>query len=477
MDPIRLQKSLDDIVNLVCNMTRIMKEKPVDYPHSNYMSHSAYNPRPEPRPQRPHLESPYRLPTFDGSLDVYRFREWVRQLDDYFESCHIPESHQINIAKSHLKGRALQFWARLEDHRESRGNLELEVSFNINPTFNIKDLIFSVGPNFKGIKMLPPGPHFVYYCSSNNSNHLSLFSVSLFSIDATPIFQFFLTAFSIEEQLIKVSEDEECRYSEMVKQMEFDQHLGPYPLDHYGNWKHLSCYISESTISRIEPIGAEISIVHESVLFDQGKKSEMEKRWLVQLKNSSFSECSLEKSVKRRCFYTTIPKIVKSKNITGEELTALNLDKTKLLENILMTNFGGEEDLLLGELQFSFIAFMMGQSLEAFMQWKDLVSLLFSCTEAFIRVIYFQLKHGFHKEQKGDIVDKGLSLFLDDEWFSKDIFLYRLCMTKKLKKFLETTLGWDFVVLDPMLDEDDEFAPVVVPFNEAAPMSDEAPAD
>ncbi|KAI0513919.1 hypothetical protein KFK09_009951 [Dendrobium nobile] len=372
--------------------------------------------------------------------------------------------------------------------------------------FGIDTQIFSVGPNFKGIKMLPPGPHFVYYCSSNKEGH-----------EFSPTISFFLTIhpFEIivrkwcprEEQLIKVSEDEECRYSEMVKHMEFDQHLGPYPLDHYGNWKHLSCYISESTISRIEPIGAEISILHESVLFDQGQKSEMEKSWLVQLKNSSFSECSLEKNVKRRCFYTTIPKIVKSKNTTGEELTALNLDKTKLLENILMTNFGGEEDLLLGELQFSFIAFMMGQSLEAFMQWKDLVSLLFSCTEAplrmrsqlftkFIRVIYFQLKHGFHKEQKGDIVDKGLSLFLDDEWFSKDIFLYRLCMeffrlvlnaevidgdllswTKKLKKFLETTLGWDFVVLDAMLDEDDEFAPVVVPFNEAAPMSDEAPAD
>lgn len=27
--------------------------------------------------------------------------------------------------------------------------------------------MFSVGPAFKGIKMIPPGPHFVYYSSSN----------------------------------------------------------------------------------------------------------------------------------------------------------------------------------------------------------------------------------------------------------------------------------------------------------------------
>lgn len=70
-----------------------------------------------------------------------------------------------------------------------------------------------------------------------------------------------------------------------------------------------------------------------------------------------------------------------------------------------MKDYGDAEDLLLGELQFAFIAFMvlsagvhslvylyytllkfssiqMGQSLEAFLQWKALVSLLFSCTEA-----------------------------------------------------------------------------------------------
>jgi hypothetical protein len=27
--------------------------------------------------------------------------------------------------------------------------------------------VFSVGPKFKGMKMVPPGPHFVYYCSSS----------------------------------------------------------------------------------------------------------------------------------------------------------------------------------------------------------------------------------------------------------------------------------------------------------------------
>lgn len=81
-----------------------------------------------------------------------------------------------------------------------------------------------------------------------------------------------------------------------------------------------------------------------------------------------------------------------------------------MLESLLVKDYGGNEDLLLGELQFSFIAFLvlgllayncifylyylkvfelitrlmwqMGQSLEAFFQWKAIVSLLFGCTDA-----------------------------------------------------------------------------------------------
>ncbi|XP_028550425.1 uncharacterized protein LOC114579567 [Dendrobium catenatum] len=83
------------------------------------MPHSAFQSRHEFNPQR--LESHDHLPTFDGSLDPYYFREWVRQLEDYFESCHIPEPLHGSIAKSHLKGRALQFWIKLEDHKKSRG--------------------------------------------------------------------------------------------------------------------------------------------------------------------------------------------------------------------------------------------------------------------------------------------------------------------------------------------------------------------
>lgn len=49
--------------------------------------------------------------------------------------------------------------------------------------------------------------------------------------------------------------------------------------------------------------------------------------------------------------------------MSPQQLTALNLDKTCLLRDILQKHLSNADDLL-GELQFSFLAFLMGQSLE-----------------------------------------------------------------------------------------------------------------
>ncbi|XP_057791702.1 uncharacterized protein LOC131008706 isoform X2 [Salvia miltiorrhiza] len=299
--------------------------------------------------------------------------------------------------------------------------------------FGIDTQIFSAGPNFKGIKMIPPGIHYIYYSSSNREGS-----------EFSPIIGFFIDASSSqvivrrwdqkEERLVKVLEEEEDRYSDAVKRLEFDNQLGPYSLSQYGDWKHLSNFITKDTVDRLEPIGGDITIACESEMFSG---TSMEKSLAEQLKNK-FS-ARKEKSQTQGCYYTTIPRVVKQKGVYGEDITSLNLDKTHLLETILMKEYGGDEDALLAELQFAFIAFLMGQSLQAFLQWKLLVSLLLGCTESplrsrsllftkFIKVIYYQLKFGLQKEQKdtGD-VPQGVSALLEESWLSSDSFLHRLC--------------------------------------------------
>ncbi|CAJ2653167.1 unnamed protein product [Trifolium pratense] len=88
--------------------------------------------------------------------------------------------------------------------------------------------------------------------------------------------------------------------------------------------------------------------------------------------------------------------------------TSLNHDMTQLqlLETLRAKDYGGSEELLLGELQFAFIAFLMGQLLEAFLQWKSLDSLLFGCTVApFHKRTQLFTKDFFSLVLDGSVVD------------------------------------------------------------------------
>ncbi|KAI8534534.1 hypothetical protein RHMOL_Rhmol10G0097700 [Rhododendron molle] len=337
--------------------------------------------------------------------------------------------------------------------------------------------MFSVGPAFKGIKMIPPGPHFVYYSSSNREG--SEFSPVIgFFVDLSPSEVVVRKWDQQEERLVKLSEDEEERYSQAVKSLEFDRELGPYTLGQFGNWKQLSNYISKNTVERIEPIGGEITVASESEIVGNIPITSAEKALAEQLRNYKFSR-SVKNPQRKGCYYTPIPRVIKQKGIHGQDLTCLNLDKTQLLESILMKDYGGCDDLILGELQFAFIAFLMGQSLEAFFQWKSLVSLFLGCTEAFIKVLYNQLKYGFQKEHTDSGgAEKGALRLLDESWLSADSFLHHLCKdffllvleatvidgdllswTRKFKELLEHTLGWDFQqksAVDGMYCEEDD---------------------
>ncbi|KAJ8442453.1 LOW QUALITY PROTEIN: hypothetical protein Cgig2_022336 [Carnegiea gigantea] len=345
--------------------------------------------------------------------------------------------------------------------------------------------VFSVGPAFKGIKMIPPGVHFIFYSSSNRDGK-EFSPIIGFFIETSPSEVVVRKWNPQEERLIKVPEEEEERYAQAVKCLEFDRQLGPYSLDEYGDWKRLSNYITKDVIERIEPIGGEISVASESRLFGDIPKTTMEKALAEQLKRSKFSS-EVPSPEKKGCYYTPIPRVIKQKGVCGAELTSLNLDKTHILETILKKEYDDVEDRLLGELQFAFVAFLMGQSLEGFLQWKSFVSLLLQCVEAyasvnpclilrrgskylhkrvlpnikkktcacykvlvvndphdvpgcilqpfhtrsqlftkFIKCVYYQLKYGFQEHTGSTGVRKESSILLDDSWFSADSFLHHL---------------------------------------------------
>ena len=63
----------------------------------------------------------------------------------------------------------------------------------------------------------------------------------------------------------------------------------------------------------------------------------MEKAVDEQMKSSKFLT-SVDNSQSRRCYYASIPRVIKQKGIHGQELTSLNIDKVRDLRDLDMTS-------------------------------------------------------------------------------------------------------------------------------------------
>ncbi|KAF3949433.1 hypothetical protein CMV_024694 [Castanea mollissima] len=78
--------------------------------------------------------------------------------------------------------------------------------------------------------MIPPASHFLYYASSTRDGK-DFSPIIGFFIDATPSEVIVRMWDQLQERLVKVSEEEEERYCQAVKSLEFDRQLGPYNLN------------------------------------------------------------------------------------------------------------------------------------------------------------------------------------------------------------------------------------------------------
>lgn len=77
-----------------------------------------------------------------------------------------------------------------------------------------------------------------------------------------------------------------------------------------------------------EPLGGEITVTCETDMTGNIPKTAMEKALADQLKNSKFAR-PVEKSQRKGCYYTSIPRVIKHKGLSGQELTNLNVDKVR----------------------------------------------------------------------------------------------------------------------------------------------------
>ena len=284
---------------------------------------------------------------------------------------------------------------------------------------------FLVGPKFKGIKMVPPGVHVISYAAADTLGGYGPTTAFFARVRGGEVACWRWNP--LEEILQRITDEQESSsLRNAVKSFQLDQNLAPYNLHAYPIWKQLAGYITEHTLDTVAPVGGNINILAEAGAaggvvptaaevaleesLQQGRVARAAEQPFanpivgIETPEEVIDSTKLAAPHAGRCFYTSFPRLIKRQGLTPAELTCLNLDKSGILEDIIVSKYSGNPDALLGEFQFSFLAFLLGHSLEGFSQWKEILRLMMNCEDAalgnrtqlftaFLQVLHAQLVH------------------------------------------------------------------------------------
>ena len=322
---------------------------------------------------------------------------------------------------------------------------------------------WTTGSKFKGVKMIPPGIHFVFYSAVS-------------TYDGTPaprtgFFHNFVAHEIVVKRWNKVNEEfeNEIKSDEEIENIRndlvnLDQNLAAYPYNTLKKWVSMSDNISASLANKLSPDNGVIHSVLEMVYEKDdttnapSSSKKVDKDGLPCVKANPTSVIH----------FTDIPDRWYPAGSTPREISQHSLDSSYVLGQLIKT-YDQPFDIL-GELQYAFVCFILGQVFDAFESWKKLVRVLCSCENdlqdnvnlytALIGVLYHQINE-IPQDFFVDIVTSNnflvttlTVLFSSIEQSCLDEQLQ--ARAKQFRKFLTKKFKWKFNSVP------DDWAPVVV---------------
>lgn len=119
---------------------------------------------------------------------------------------------------------------------------------------------WQVGPRFKGVKMIPPGLHFLHYCSVNPPSQGGEIGPKTGLFVALKPREILLANWDPKEEDLDFSasqnEEEVSRIRSNLK--ELDTFLGPYPYEVMRKWVSLTDRLSHEVAMNLQPLSGRI---------------------------------------------------------------------------------------------------------------------------------------------------------------------------------------------------------------------------
>ncbi|CAH2012783.1 unnamed protein product [Acanthoscelides obtectus] len=258
--------------------------------------------------------------------------------------------------------------------------------------FGIDMKSWNTGEKFRGVKMIPPGLHYIFYSAVSNTG------------DTAPRTGFFHNFRKAEVLVKKWDQVNECVSAETVSDEDIvrltgnlralDNFLGPYPYDIKDRWKSLTSDLTDDLVKSLVPLSGFIQSALELESCSnsdrpKGKKADENDEDNLSPTEAKRSRKSdnidallphLKAKAGTEIRLTKFPEKTYPEGSTPADITKHSLDSSYVFD--LIASSYQKPDNIIGELQFCYICFLVGHSLEAFDQWKKIFSLFCSCEAA-----------------------------------------------------------------------------------------------
>ena len=264
--------------------------------------------------------------------------------------------------------------------------------------FGIDCQSYETGPKFRGVSLIPPGLHMVYYSTGLGArqgffftcggNELVVRSWDRATEEITPA---------------NVLSEESTRELEFALQRGLlNDQLGPYPFALHHTWRNLCNCISARVLERANCTVGNSVLPGDAVTLESLELKKMsaansikreEKLGVPRFANMELVEASVKEKLNKASAGDAASR--------ARELTGLYMDKSAILFELSDQYFDHSWSDLLGEAQLAFLLFLLLFSETALEHWKALIHLVASSETAmkrhpqfaadFIRALHAQL--------------------------------------------------------------------------------------
>ncbi|CAL4071596.1 unnamed protein product [Meganyctiphanes norvegica] len=346
------------------------------------------------------------------------------------------------------------------------GGTLLITGMPVGTEFGIDMNSWNVGEKFKGVKMIPPGLHFVYFSAVNRQG------------DVAPRTGFF-HVFKQRELLVRtydpVNEDlnPDDTNPDQVERIranlkDLDKNLGAYPLDSWRKWVSFTQHISEQQLLQMLPLSGKIYSAPQLVA---AKPTDMETSATSPEPGKQTRDLpEMEVKPGTEFGFVKIPKKPYKDGASPAEMTKYSMDSSYIVGQLL-GQVKNPVDLV-GELQFSFVCFLVGQVWEGWEHWRKLVEALCRAEETLLAnpdlynkvlsTLHFQI-HEVPEDLFVDIVESNnflasvlSTLFANIHDSAGNLPTNLVAKARKFKNHIQTKYKWDLSI------EMEDDAPVVV---------------